>query len=147
MRRAVTVLALLLVLSCKDDPVINASIEGKWQGTLAEIEVKPLGLPIPISRDYPSFNTEMEFFPDGTVVLLEGADSTPGTYSVNGDELSVDTDYSIEDVNLSGDYDIERLTSTTLVLSLKRRRQRISDPDSDLTIRGRVKITLHFKRM
>jgi hypothetical protein len=143
-----TVLATLwLVASCKDDADITSSIHGKWQGTLAEVQVKPFGLPVPISRDVPSFTTEMEFTADGTMIVWDDGHPITGTYVLTGDELTADIAYNIEDVDLSGTYTIETLTETSLVFTLRKRNVVIADPAGGPNITGQITITLHFQRL
>lgn len=138
-------MTLLMLFACNDDSVITASIEGRWKGTRAEVEARPLGLPIPIRRDVPSFDSPVEFRPDGTMTIMEGT-SPEGTWYISGDELTLDIDYTIEDVGLAGTYTIETLTETTLVMYLVKRGQTLADPDNAPAISGRVKVTLHFRR-
>lgn len=143
--KAVTVASLLLSVACEEDAEITSGIEGQWQGTLAEVQFKPLGLPIPVKDDDPSFATRIDFNKDGTMVILED-DSKQGTYEVNGDELNIDIDYTIEDISLSGTYHIETLTQTQLVIHTKRD-DTIADPDGGPSVSGEIKITLHFARL
>lgn len=138
---------LLLAFSgCEEDPEISAAIEGKWQGTLAEIQVKPFGLPIPIREDDPSFSTRIDFNTDGTMILWDDEDPKEGTYALDGDKLTIDVDYSVEDISLSGTYNIEVLTNEQLVINLKRK-DKIADPDGGPSVSGQIKITLHFRRI
>jgi hypothetical protein len=137
---------LLLVLACNEDSEITSGIDGKWQGTLAEIQVKPFGLPLPISQDDPSFETRIDFSDNGVMVIWDGSDPKEGTYKVEGNELTTDIDYSIEDISLSGTYIIETLTATQLVIHLERD-ETIADPDGGPSISGKIKVTLHFNRL
>jgi hypothetical protein len=137
---------LLLLASCKEDAEITAGIEGRWQGTLAEIQLKPFGLPVPIRRDVPSFSTRIDFDDKGTVTLWDDGNPREGSYQVDGDELILNIDYSIEDVSLSGTYNIEVLNQEQLVINLKRN-DKFADPDGGLTVSGQIKITLHFERI
>lgn len=137
---------LLLVLACSEDSEITSGIGGKWQGTLAEIRVKPFGLPLPISQDDPSFETRIDFNDNGVMVVWDGSDPKEGTYKVEGNELTTDIDYSIEDISLSGTYIIETLTATLLVIHLERD-ETIADPDGGPSISGKIKVTLHFSRL
>lgn len=139
-------LLLLIAVSCqKDDTVITAPIEGRWQGTLAEVQVKPFGLPLPINDDDPSFATIIEFRSDGTLVFFEGDVSRHGTFTIIGDQLSIETDYTVEDMSLSGTYVVQTLTDTSLVIYLKRNNE-IVDAEGMPAVKGDIKITLHFIR-
>lgn len=144
---ASSVLLLLLASACHKDAVITSSIEGKWNGNGAELRVKPFGLPVPISRDYPSFDAEIEFRQDRTLALSQDGEVKEGTYELNGGRLSIEVDFKIEDYDLSGDYTIETLTENSLVLYLERKDVTLADPDGAPTVKGQVKITLHFQRL
>ena len=145
-KTAAIVVALLLAFGCEDDgAVFTSSIEGKWIGTLAEIEVKPFGLPVPIKEDDPSFNMPIEFTAEGNFLVLEGSKPIHGTYQLEGDHLNIETDYAVDDIPLAGTYSVKTLTETSLVIFLKRKGQKI-DVEGAPAIRGIVKITLHFQR-
>lgn len=141
------VVFLLLSSGCHKDAVITSSIEGRWKGAGAELRVKPFGLPVPISKDYPSFNAEIEFRPDRTLALSQDGQVKEGTYELNGDRLRIEVDFKIEGYDLSGDYTIETLTENSLVLYLERKDVTLADPDGAPTVKGQIKITLHFKRL
>ncbi|MDQ2655946.1 MAG: hypothetical protein M3Y60_00890 [Bacteroidota bacterium] len=138
---------LLLVSSCQDDPEISAPIAGKWKGTLAEVDIKPLGLPIPASKDDPSFDAQIEFRPDGVVIINDNAETVDGTYQQSNESLTINIDYSIEEVNLSDTYTIETLTETLLVFYVNKKGETLIDPTGAPAVKGRVKITLHFERL
>lgn len=140
-------LGLLLTISCQSDSEISASIEGKWRGTLAEVKVKPFGLPIPFSDDDPSFDTFIEFKPDGILFIHEDPQLVEGTYHQSNENLSIDIDYSVEDSNLSGRYTIETLTETSLVIYVRKDGEKIIDSKGAPTVKGQIKITLHFQRL
>lgn len=146
MREAGTVVLLMLAMACEEDAEITSGIEGKWRGTLAEVQVKPFGLPIPIKEDDPSFSTRIDFNEDGSMVVWEDTNPTEGTYSHSGNEVIVDIDFSIEDVDLSGTYTIETLSATQLVIYTKRD-DTIANPDGGPSISGEIKVTLHFSRL
>ena len=145
-RTTAGIFLLLLVFACNEDSEITSGINGKWQGKLAEIQVKPFGLPLPISRDDPSFATRIDFNDNGGMVVWDGSDPIEGTYKVEGKELTTDIDYSIENISLSGTYIIETLTATQLVVHLERD-ETIADPDGGPSISGEIKVTLHFIRL
>lgn len=85
-----------MLLTCNDDEEKTfTSIEGNWQGTLAEIQVKPFGLPLPFSEDLESFDTRLEFKPDGKVIVDEGGQPVEGSYQRIGDQLVIDIDMTI----------------------------------------------------
>ncbi|MEX1239235.1 MAG: lipocalin family protein [Cyclobacteriaceae bacterium] len=139
--------ALLAAFSCNDDDEQLAPIEGKWRGTMAEIQVKPFGLPIPVSKKDESFHTEIEFRSDGKLIVYEDSQTTEGTWKLNGNKLVTDIDFNTEFIGLSGTYTVERLTGTTLIFYLEKDNQTISDPDTGQSISGDLKATLHFQKI
>ena len=145
-RTAAILILLLVTVGCRDeDTVITASIEGRWTGTLAEVQVKPFGLPVPFKEDDDSFATVVEFRSDGTLVFYEDDVGRHGTYTVTGDQLTIETDYTVEDIAISGTYTIQTLTETNLVMFLKRKDE-VVDADGMPAVKGHIKITLHFMR-
>ena len=145
-KKAGIFILVTLLFSCREEGKNFASIEGKWRGTLAEIEVKPLGLPLPFTEKDEKFSAEIEFKSDGTIALLHDKEYTPGTYQVVDDKLITDIHFSTEMIDLSGTYTIETLTQSTLVIYLKKK-DTIADPDSGLAVSGDITATLHFERL
>lgn len=145
-RATAFIILALMAFSCQEeDSVINAPIEGRWQGTLAEIQVKPFGLPLPFRDDDPSFASVVEFQSDGTMIFWDGDVAREGTYTMSGDNLNIETDYTVEDISLSGKYSIQTLTETNLVIYLKKKDE-IVDAEGMPAVKGDIKITLHFTR-
>jgi hypothetical protein len=142
---AYIILLSLVVFSCKEDEDPKPSIVGKWKGTLAEIEVKPFGLPTTVSKDDENFAAEIEFKSDGTMILLENAQPVEGTYHIMGDQLMTDIDFQTDALDLSGNYVIEELTQNKLVVFLEKDGS-VTDPGTGVTITGDIKATLHFDR-
>lgn len=114
---------------------------------MAEIEVRPFGIPLPVSKEDDTFDSEIEFRSDGTLILYDGSQPTEGTWDLKGDKLTTDIDFNTALINLSGTYTVETLTETTLVFFLEKENQTITDPDSGQTISGDVKAILHFERI
>ena len=140
-------LLLLVSMSCNEDDEPLAPIAGKWRGTMSEIQLKPFGLPIPISREDENFNAEIEFKSDGRVILQNNSETRQGTWQVNGDKLITDIDFSTADIKLDGTYTIESLTETTLVFYVEKDNQTITDPETGRSISGDIKATLHFQKI
>lgn len=138
-------LLVMLAFACKEDNQDFAAIEGKWQGTLAEIEVKPVGLPLPFSQKDETFDNEIEFHADGTMTVLDDTQPKEGTYQVVEDKLITDINFNTEIIDISGTYTIQILTQTTLVFYLKKK-DSITDPDTGIQVSGDIKATLHFER-
>ena len=145
-RTTAVVMAMLLAFGCnEDDSILTASIVGEWTGTLAEIQLKPFGLPLPINKKEDSFATGIEFTDDGRLLVYEDTQPIQGRYELTGDQLALETNYTVEDIALAGTYTVETLTETSLVIFLKRKDQNI-DLEGAPAINGTVKITLHFRR-
>lgn len=138
---------LLILFSCREDAEISSRIDGRWKGTLLEVQVKPFGLPIPITKEDPTFRTEIEFGSNGTMAIWDGGTATEGTYELADDKLTTEIDYSIEGLNLSETYTLETLTDAALVFFLEKRDTTIVDPNGGASVNGRVKVTLHFERL
>ena len=145
-RAAGLIVLSLLALSCRDEDKDFASIEGKWRGTRLEVQVKPFGLPVPFSKDDQSFATLIEFKADGTMMVHEDR-PTGGTYQVIEDKLIIDIDLTIKDRELSGTYTLETLDESTLVFYTRQKNETLADPDGGLTVKGDLKITLHFRKV
>lgn len=140
-------MVLTLALSCqKNDDDVFASIEGRWKGTLAEMEFRPLGIPIPVKRSDENFSSTLEFRSDGTMTVNDGSKTTEGTYHLAGDQLTTDIELSAGTLQLSGTYTIEKLTATSLVFYIKKK-DTLTDPDTGQSISGDIKVTLYFNRI
>lgn len=137
-------LALFVTLSCKEDEETFAPIVGKWKGTLAEIEIQPFGIPLPVSKEDDTFDSEIEFRADGTIIVYDSSQPTEGTWELKGDKLTTDIDFNTSLIELSGTYTIEVLTKSTLVFYIEKENQTITDPDTGQSVSGDVKVSLHF---
>lgn len=140
------ILCMVVILSCREEDKKFVSIVGKWKGTLAEVQIKPFGLPTPFSKTDESFAAEIEFRSDGKLILMENGQLTEGTYQVIEEKLITDIDFNTRIMDLSGTYTIEELTGTKLVFYLKKN-DTLTDPDSGLSVSGNIKGTLHFQRL
>lgn len=140
-------LLLSLLLGCKDDSEISASIVGKWQSDKADFNLNPSG-PIPgytITRD--DFAIQAQFNTDGSVVLTdENGISTTGSYTMTGKKLMLNIDYDIEFISLSGTYDVDELTDTRLITVIKKE-DTFTDPQSGQEFEGEITVTLYFDRI
>lgn len=140
-------LLLILVMSCRDEEKTLAPIIGKWRGTLAEIKIQPFGIPLPVSQQDDSFDTEIEFKSDGTLIVYDQSGTTEGTWELRDDQLITDIDFSTDFIDVSGTYTVDVLTATTLVFHLEKENQTVTDPDSGQSISGDIKATLHFEKI
>lgn len=141
---AIGFLLVSVVLSCDDEAEISASIEGKWQGREIELRVKPLGLPLPI-KDKAPFDKVIIFQEDATVIIIDDS-PVSGSYTLNGDKLDIEIDYSVEDFNLTGTYTLEKLTEQSLVF-YREKKDTIVDPDNAPAVKGDIRVSLHFQRL
>ena len=138
----VTLLALLA--GCDDEEKI-ASVQGSWQGTKAEGEVLVFGVPSGFEEEDNSFNPILEFKPGGVVTLTQNSVPAQGTWSQDGEKLTTSLDFNTEFVSLNGDYTIQTLTETKLVLYFEREGT-YEDPDTGIEIEGTLKATLYFDK-
>ena len=138
----VTLLALLA--GCDDEEKI-ASVQGSWQGTKAEGEVLVFGVPSGFEEEDNSFNPILEFKPGGVVTLTQNSVPAQGTWSQDGEKLTTSLDFNTEFVSLNGDYTIQTLTETKLVLYFEREGT-YEDPDTGTEIEGTLKATLYFDK-
>ena len=141
------ILSMVLFIACGEDEEKPASIVGKWKGTLADVRVKPFGLPTPVTRQDDTFAAEIEFKSDGTVILLQNGQPVEGSYEVSGETLITSLAFKTDILDITGTYTIEELTATKLVIFLEREGETLTDPDSGLTVTGDIKATLHFDRL
>jgi hypothetical protein len=140
-------LLFFLALSCKeDDDKDFATIEGKWRGTRVEMQFKPFGLPIPFSDDNDSFSTLIEFKADGTMIVHEDQPAE-GTYQLVDDKLIIDIDLTIEERELAGTYTLQELSESTLIFYTRQENQKVADPNGGPTLKGDIKLTLHFRKV
>lgn len=139
---------LTLSLSCQKngDGDVFASIEGRWKGMMAEMELKPFGIPIPVKKTDENFSSTLEFRSDGTLAVSDGSKTTEGTYRLAGDQLTTDIDLSAGTLQLSGTYTVETLTATSLVFYIKKK-DTLTDPDTGQSVSGNIKVTLYFSRL
>lgn len=140
-------LTILTLAACRedDDAVITGPIEGQWKGTHAEIEVRPFGLPLPFKEDDDSFAIRMQFAAGGTLTVWDRSQPIEGTYALAGDQLTIETDYTLEDIKMAGLYIVEILTDDSLVIYTERDDQ-VIDADGAPAVNADVKVILHFAR-
>lgn len=144
---AAILFVFLTILACKDDEKELPSIIGKWKGTLAEVEVHPFGIPLPISEKDENFSTQLEFKSDATLLISNNSQPAEGSWQVVDDKLITDITFDTDFIELSGAYTIEELTETVLVISIEKENQTITVPDSGQTVSGDVIVTLHFEKI
>ncbi len=137
--------AFLLGISGCDEEEKLASIEGSWQGTRAEGEVLVFGVPTGFEEEDVTFDPTLEFKQGGTVTVTTNGTPSSGTWSQSGDKLTTSIDFNTSFVDLSGDYTIETLTETKLILYYEKDGT-YEDPDTGIEIDGTLKATLYFDK-
>jgi hypothetical protein len=142
--------ALLLVLlfpfaSCDNNGEAKISIVGTWQGDKADLLIKPDGFPIAIPYSIDDFDAVVEFKSDGTLSFTDNNQTVTGTYEREGDDLTLNTGFTLNDISLSGTYKIEKLTSTALEIQIEKDAT-VKNPNDGTDMSGNVKATLVFVR-
>jgi hypothetical protein len=137
---------LLLVgfVSCSKDEE-KPSLIGSWQGTIVKVTVIPDAAPVPINLGEEALDVLANFKADGSVELTKDAQTTTGTYEVNGKNLIITITFTLNDIDLSGTYTIQEHTQTKLTLYLEKTGS-IDHPDFG-TVTGTVKATFYFDRV
>jgi hypothetical protein len=138
------ILIPVLTIGCEEEDKL-ASIEGSWRGTKAEGEVVIYGVPSGFEEQDESFDPILEFKTDGTVKITDDGTPAEGTWSQTGNILTTAVTFNTEFIDLSGDYTIESLTDTKLVLYYEKDGT-YSDPDTGIEIEGTLKATLYFDK-
>jgi uncharacterized protein (DUF39 family) len=143
---AYIILSISLLFGCNEDDQKKASVVGRWKGTLAEVQLKPLGLPAPVTRKDENFASEIEFTSDGKVTYYQGGQPVEATYEIVDNKLVTDINISTPVIDLSGTYTIQELTESVLVFYLEKN-DTVTDPGTGLSVTGDIKATLHFVRL
>jgi hypothetical protein len=142
---AYIILCFSLLFACNEDEQ-KPSIVGRWKGTLAELQLKPFGLPTPVTRKDESFDSEIEFTYDGKVTYYQNGQPVEATYEVVDNKLVTDINISTSVIDLTGTYTIQELTESVLVFYLEKNGT-VTDPGTGLSVTGDIKATLHFVRL
>jgi hypothetical protein len=146
MRTILLTLVCLLFFRCGSDDEISAKIEGKWNGDRVNFKFNPTGFLPRIPLGNQTLAVDLIFNAGGKLTIIDSSQNeTSGTYTLNGNSLRIDVDYTIESFELSGNYDVKQLTTTNLELEIKRR-QKFEDPDSEKTYDGEITATFYFTR-
>lgn len=146
MKRILIAATLIMFFAACDDDEPNVSIVGQWTGEKAGFKINPDGIIPAIAISEEELPVNLEFKSDGSVVLTDNQQhETTGTYVLNGNELTLNINYQIEFIALSGTYDVETLTSNSLVIAIEREGS-YDDPGSGQTIDGTIEAVLSFSR-
>ena len=129
---------------CDDDEKM-ASLEGSWQGTRAQGEVLVFGVPSGFDEEDNTFDPVLEFKEKGVVTVTHDGTSSDGTWSQDGEVLTMSPDLNTSFVDISGTYTIQTLTATSLVLRYEREGV-YNDPDTGIEIEGSLRASLYFTK-
>ena len=145
--RLLSLVIFLSVFSCREDEGIDAPLVGLWAGDKAEFRLNPSGIIPPFTVTEQDFLVHLHFKSDGSLILTDDKKETSeeGSYSLTGDQLTIDIDYKFEYLELSGTYNVELLTASILRASTEKEGT-FHHPDSGLDFDGTVEATLHFTR-
>jgi hypothetical protein len=139
---------LLLVAgisSCRDNDM--KSVEGSWQGTgiTSDLKVTPGATSNFVS--VPHFKSIVKFKKDNVLTVEDGGITTSGTWSQDGERLSIAINFTYNNINLAGGYTV--LESNNSVLRIHTERGGIftnRNGGNNLTS-GTAGITWSFKRI
>lgn len=143
--------AIILVFSfalvaCKDESEITAPIVGKWNGQEADFKINPSGIIPPFTLHQDEFPVQLEFKRDGTLILTDSkVVSRNGTYTQSANQLTINIDYTFELIELSGTYQINQLTSSSLQAEIEKEGT-YTHPDSGQDFDGKVIAMLYFTK-
>ena len=142
---AAFLLASAFITSCDDDDD-NAfpSVQGKWAGDKTELVVKVEGVPTPINETDDDFAGEVEFKDNGVAVYSEDGDVINGTWSQNGNKLTLTIPTS-DEIDMSGVYTIQEISGSRLKLYIEKETT-IPDPDTGLEFEALIKATMYFDK-
>ena len=136
----------LAIPACKDrDEKPLATIIGKWHGDKAEFNIKPEGFPVGIPYTLDDFTSVLEFKTDGTLTLIQDGKSSTGTYQMEGKNLTININFIINDIDLSGTYTIKELTTSRLSGEITKA-ETVKDPNTGADVSGTIKATLYFDK-
>jgi hypothetical protein len=135
---------LLTPFGCDDDEKL-ASVEGAWQGTKAEGEVLVFSVPSGFEEEDEAFDPVLEFKQGGIVTLTHDGVPSQGTWFQDGETLTTSLNFDTNFVDLSGNFTIQTLTETKLVLYYEKEGT-YEDPDTGIEIEGTLKATLYFDK-
>jgi hypothetical protein len=130
--------------ACSDDDDI-ASVEGRWKGTRVKADIIVLGA-VAYPIDETDFDAVVEFKKDNVLTIEDDGKTVTGTWTQNGKDLTITVDFSIENINLSGNYTIEESNSSSLRIYTERQ-ETYTYPDSGNQVTGTIKATLYFNKL
>ena len=150
MKRIMTCIATAFITistlsHCDKDDDTTGSLTGKWQGETAEAKIEVIHATVWEETD-DSFDAEVEFKNNGTVVVKDNGQETEGTWERSGNTLHTSIDLLGSDFGGSHDLKIKTLNETALELYLEKD-STYQDPDTGSQITGKLKGTAQFRRI
>ena len=139
-----SILLPVMVIGCDEEEKL-AALEGSWQGTKAEGEVVIFGVPSGFEEEDETFDPVIEFKPDGSVEITDNGAPIEGTWTQAGNILTTSITFDTNFIDLAGNYTIQSLTDTKLVLYFEKDGT-YADPDTGIEIEGTLKATLYFDK-
>jgi hypothetical protein len=126
----------------ENDPEF-APITGTWQGTSVEYEFTPSGLGVGVPGTE-EFDGIVEFKDDGTVIYSYNGTESTGTYTVVGDKLTTDVNFTTSFPFAAQSFTIKKLTNGELQLYFEDEGE-FEVPDLG-TFDGTIEATIFFDR-
>jgi len=134
---------VIMMLSCHDDDKGDTrSVEGRWQGTLLEAKIVKLNVDLQTYKD-DTFNAILEFKGNGSMTVEDEGTTVTGTWEQQGETLTLNTSFTIEDISLSGNYTVRERSDTKLTLYTERE-ETYKDPDTGIEVSATAEVTLYF---
>jgi hypothetical protein len=143
---AIIFLFSIALTACKDEPEITAPIIGKWSGQESDFKINPSGIIPAFTLHEDEFPVQLEFKTDGSLILTDNKGvNRNGSYVHSGDQLTINVDYTFELIELSGTYQINELTSSSLQTEIEKEGS-YTHPDTGQQFDGKVTATLYFRK-
>jgi hypothetical protein len=121
------------------------SVQGKWTGSKTELVIRVEGVDDPFTETDQAFQGQVEFKSNGVAVYSEDGDTEEGTWSQNGDKLTLTIPDDSEELDMSGVYTIKDISSSNLKIYIEKETV-LTDPDSGQDFDANIKATLYFNK-
>lgn len=132
--------------ACDDDDSNGfPTVQGKWSGNKTELIIKVDGVAGSIEETDDSFQGKVEFKSNGVAVYTEDGEVNEGTWSQNGDKLTLSIPDDSEELDMSGVYTIKEINNSKLKIYIEKETT-ITDPESGEDFDANIKATLYFDK-
>jgi hypothetical protein len=128
-----------------DDDKGFPSVQGRWTGRKTELIIQVDGIEDPFTETDDSFQGEVEFKSNGVAVYSEDGDVEEGTWSQNGNKLTLTIPDESEELDMSGVYTIKEINSSNLQIYIEKETT-LADPDTGAEFDANIKATLYFNK-